>query len=258
MRWWWLVVLAGCGRLAFDPRDDAGTGIIGDGTRPDITPIDVVPLDGALAGLVAWYPMDDMASNTADVVGGINGSCVPAECPMQTTGHHGNAFLFDAADDCLGIPDLGQLSLQTYTISIWARQDTSDNCSAIAKRIDVSGNVLNSWQIETNTGEQIMATMNSGGTGNSRTTSPMNTVALGQWRHVALVVGSGLRTLYYDGANVASSPWSDTAYDSNKIWIGCDDNGGAGFSLHWNGALDDLQVYNRPLTVTEIQALASQ
>jgi hypothetical protein len=252
-----LLVLAACGRVGFDPfaaRDDGG-----DGIRPDITPIDVVPLDSSLpAGLIAWYPFDDTATNTADVIGGVNGTCAAGECPVQTTGHHGNAFAFDAGDDCIEIPDLGQLSIQAYTISIWVRQDVSDNCSAIAKRVDISGTVLNSWQLETNTGQQIAATMNSGQTSNAKMTSPTNTLLIGQWQHVALAVGNGNRVLYYDGTSVANTLWTTTSYDTNSIWVGCDDNGSGGIALHWNGALDDLQVYNRALSVAEVQALASQ
>jgi hypothetical protein len=259
VRWSWVLVLAGCGRLGFDPgapRD--GDLVFGDGVRPDITPIDVVPLDSSLpAGLIAWYPMDDTATNTADVVGGVNGTCAVGECPTSIPGHHGNAFLFDAGDDCFSIPDLGQLSIPTYTISIWTRQDASDNCSAIAKRVDISGNVLNSWQLETNTNGQLAATMNSGQTSNSKLSSATGIVTLGQWRHAALVVGNGTRTLYYNGTSVGSSAWTTTSYDVNTIWVGCDDNG-ANMSLHWNGGLDDLQIYNRALTQAEIQTIASQ
>lgn len=247
-----LLVLAGCGRFAFDPlvaRDDASS---------DGRPIDVRPLDAMLPpGLVAWYPMDDSPDNTADVVGGVNGACTAFECPLQTTGHHGGAFAFDATDNCIQVPDLGQLSLVQYTLAIWVRQDAQDNCSAIAKRVDVSGNVLNSWQIETDTSGAISAHMNDGSTSNSVTASPPAAIVNGVWQHAAIVVGGGTRTLYLDGANVASSLWPNTNYDTHPMLIGCDDNGTA-FGLHWDGALDDLQIYNRALAQDEVVMLATQ
>lgn len=254
MRGWLLVLLAGCGRLQFEPRQDAGA------SRPDITPIDVVPLDSSLpAGLIAWYPMDDTASNTSDVIGGVNGTCGTVQkCPVPTPGHHGGAFQFNASNDCIEIVDLGQLDLATYTVAIWTHQDAADSCAPFAKRVDVAGTTLDSWQIYTNDTNEIDLAMNDGSATLSKVVAPASTFVPGSWHHLAATVDGAKRILYYDGVNVGSSAWTTTNYDAHSLWIGCDDQGAGVWSQHYRGALDDLEIYNRALSPTEIMQLASQ
>ena len=240
VRLFWVIVLcAGCGRLGFDELEPGG------GSLP--------------SGLVAWYPMDDTANNTADVIGGVNGTCgTVQECPVPTEGHHGGAFMFDASKDCIEVPDIGQLPSTTFTVAIWGRVDAPDACAAFAKRVDVGGMTLNSWQIYTTSTNQVELVMNSGSTSPSKLVTADNVVTNGVWHHFAVTVDDSTRILYFDGMNMVSSPWTTTHVDSHSVWVGCDDQGGDVWSQHWRGALDDLQIYNRALSAAEIQMLASQ
>jgi hypothetical protein len=258
-----LIVLTGCGRFGFDPRSqpqDAEEGILaGDARNPiDAHLIDVMPLDGPFpAGLVIWLPFDDTASNTADVVSGGNGRCTPPECPSSIAGHHGNAFLFDGNDDCIEVPDSGQFGQAQLTASIWFRQDESDSCSPMGKRVDINSSVVNSWELETDTLNRAVFTSSHGTNGNQRIYAN-NTVVFGEWTHVALTYDGTTKRIYRNGVQVSSGAQAGAIpYDTHSAWFGCDDNETT-FVLHCKLAIDDFQLYARALSATEIAQLASQ
>ena len=258
-----VTLVAGCGRFGFDPgtERDAEEGIPAGDARNTIDAhlIDVMPLDGPFpAGLAIWMPFDDTASNTADVVSGGNGRCTSPGCPSSTPGHHGNGFLFDGNDDCIEVPDSGQFGQPQLTASIWFRQDASDSCSPMGKRVDIGASVVNSWELETNTGNQLVFTSSHGTNGNQRVASPNDTIALGQWHHIALTYDGTTKRIYRDGTQVASGSQSGAIpYDTHSAWFGCDDNETT-FVLHCKMAIDDFQLYSRALSAAEIQSLASQ
>ena len=256
-------MLAGCGRLGFDPGTprDAEEGIpAGDARNPvDAHLIDVMPLDGPFpSGLRIWMPFDDSPQNTADVVSGGNGRCTPPGCPTSVAGHHGNAFRFDGNDDCIEVPDSGQFGQAQLTAMIWIRQEESDNCSPMGKRVDVGGSVANSWELETNTGRETVFTSTHGTNTNERIYSPGSTVVFNQWQHVAMTYDGSTKRMYVGGAQVISGAQAGAIrYDTHSAWFGCDDNETT-FVLHCKLSIDDFQLYDRVLSPAEIQMLASQ
>ena len=91
----------------------------------------------------------------------------------------------------------------------------------------------------------------------------------GQWHHVALVLNGGSAVTndalrgYLDGVEFASGPGSQLWAHTAASAIG---QAAAGFRLHsgfqsggngWEGMLDDMRVYNRALTASEVTTLAS-
>ena len=261
--WIGILVLAGCGRFGFDSRsqpEDAEEGIPAGDARNmiDAHLIDVMPLDGPFpAGLRIWMPFDDTASNTADVVSGGNGRCTPPACPSSTAGHHGNGFLFDGSDDCIEVPDSGQFGQPQFTAAIWFRQDATDTCSPMGKRVDIGASVVNSWELETSLSGQFVFTSSHGTSGNQRVASA-NTIVLGTWQHAAITYDGTTKRIYKDGAQIASGSQSGAIpYDTHSAWFGCDDNETT-FVLYCQMAIDDFQLYDRPLSANEIAALAAQ
>lgn len=257
------LLVVGCGRIGFGPdpvRDGVGPDDAAidapDGPPP---PFDIIPLDGPLpSGLVVWFPFDDATpQNAADVVSGFGGTCSMPSCPKTGTGHHGGAFLFDGIDDCVEVANMGQLGQAQITLSLWLLQDVSDNCSPVAKPADSVSTTANTWQIETTTNNEIVFTSSHGTSANTRITAPVNTLVIGQWHHVAATYDGTVKRLYVDGAQVASGNQAGAlAYDVQPMWIGCDNNSGTA-ALRFTGALDDVQLYNRALSLAEIQALAA-
>lgn len=257
-----LLLIAGCGRIGFgdQPRGDGGTRDGGGVDAPDgpPPPFDVISPDATLpAGLVVWFPMDESApAFAADVVSGFGGTCGMGSCPQSGTGHHGGAFLFDGINDCIEVANMGQFGQAEITIAIWIEPYVSSAGSAVAKPVDLS-TTSDTWQLETSASDEVSFTSSHGTTTNTRITSPAGTLTVMQWHHVAATFDGTTRRLYVDGVEVdsAAAP-GPLAYDSNSVWLGCDDNGGTP-ALRFNGALDDFQIYNRALSLAEIQMLVA-
>jgi hypothetical protein len=259
------LLLVGCGRLGFGAHDDGGIangdgGALDSADAPDgpMLAIDVAPLDAALpSGLVVWFPLDATPQSTPDVVSGFAGTCNGNTCPSPTAGHRGNAFLFDGNDDCIQVPNMGQFGQAQITLSLWLRQDIADSCSPLAKPADSVGSTADTWQIETTTTNQLNFASSHGSTANARISTPTNTLVVGQWQHIAATYDGATKRLYVDGAQVASGGMANAlTYDVQPMWIGCDNNSGT-FAMRFNGAIDEVQIYNRALSVAEIQMLAA-
>jgi hypothetical protein len=247
-----ILALCSCGRLGFDSqtRDDGGR-------LPDTIVNDTLQLDAGLpAGLVAWYPFD---ADRNDVVAAHDGFCPAQQCPTSAAGHLGGGFTFDGVDDCVTVTDDGQLQLANITLAIWARQTATGQLSHVAKR--VIGGSVNSWQIETEAqGTPALSVSfttydNSGF--NQYAKSAANAIVLGQWHHLAATYDGTTKRMYVDGAEVAMMTQTvPLPYDNQAMKIGCDDN--APEAEFYAGTLDDLQIYNRALSPSEIAALAAR
>jgi hypothetical protein len=258
-------MLVGCGRIGFDgPSAEAGAGDgNGDGADATDAATDVATDAGLPAGLVAWLRFDAYVAIGAtrlfsDQIAGRSGSCTGAECPGPTAGHLGGAFEFDGSDDCITVPDTGHLQLPQLTIALWARQMTSGTASQVAK--PVLGGSTNSWQLETdaNSGALNSLTFTTyDGNGNTFLRSPDNTIVIGQWHHFAVTFDGTTKRQFIDGGDAGSGAHVALIYDAKAMQIGCDENGGAR-ALHFQGALDDLQIYGRALTMVEVAQLAAR
>jgi hypothetical protein len=86
------------------------------------------------------------------------------------------------------------------------------------------------------------------------TTSSMSD---GQWYHVALVHDGTSATVYLNGSSLGSNTGVTSA---NQSWIGTNFNigrYGAGASYYWNGWIDEVSVFNRALTSSEVTNIYS-
>jgi hypothetical protein len=244
-----------CGRVAFEPlaaaRDDGG------GTGDTAVGDDVLMTDAGLpSGLVGWFELESAVA-LGDRVGGFNGTCTA--CPTTTPGHLGGAVLFDGSTQCVTVVDNGAFDLPQITLAIWARQVTAGTQSQVSKRV-LGGGSVNSWQLETDptgTAPQSLSFTTYDGSGtNQYAVSAANVVTLDVWHHLAATFDGTTKRLYLDGTEIATMAAPALQYDAMAVKIGCDDN--LPEARFFAGSLDDLQIYNRALTATEIVDLAAR
>jgi len=79
----------------------------------------------------------------------------------------------------------------------------------------------------------------------------------GQWYHVALVHDGTSATVYLDGFSLGTNTGLPSA---NQSWIGTNFNigrYGAGAGYYWNGWIDEVSVFNKALTSTEVTNIYS-
>jgi len=81
----------------------------------------------------------------------------------------------------------------------------------------------------------------------------------GNWHFVALVDNAGTKSLYVDGHAdpLAANQWGTATGTGGQIWIGGSADTGDGDNAMTNGLIDEVYIYNRALTVSEVQSLTN-
>ena len=207
-------------------------------------------------GLVAWWKMDEAAgSGTAvDATGNGNNATLTglSLTSAWTTGHTGSALKCDGSGGA-SVNDSASLEGITtgVTISAW-----------VYRSVATTGfSVVLSKQIGTTSGEYYWLGLSgnyAGTSGSSGTFASTTAVPIGVWTHMAATNDGSTERIYVNGAQVASK---NTAVvlkaDTSKLIICGNQNDSSGSIIErWNGLIDDLQLYNRALTATEISSLA--
>jgi hypothetical protein len=198
--------------------------------------------------LVAHWTFDDPPGDGAiDSTGrGHDATCI--NCPAHAPGILGMAYRFDAVNDVLYVADSMDFR-GDMTVALWASADnTTGQISAVTK---LSGNGTgNTWQLE------LMPTDRwsfSGGTVHYLEGGPVTTPQT--WHHIAGTWDGTIKRLYVDGVLVASVA-SSFAYDTSQLVLGADLNA-PNLDLFWDGVIDEIRVYDRPLNAAEIGTLAN-
>ncbi len=206
------------------------------------------------SGLVGNWKFDEGSGNAAsDPSGNGNiGTLSPSGSgPTWTTGKVGGALRFDGSNDYVNVPDTGASSLDVTTVTIAAWINPS-NYDVINDR-GIIVNKEDTWEIglEDLTGKlQGAASPPSCWRWAGTLVIPLNA-----WTHVA-VVFDGTDELHYVNGNLIESfscPGS-LAINNEDLRIAAR-GGDAPVSSFFNGAIDDVRIYNRALTLSEVQTL---
>jgi hypothetical protein len=169
------------------------------------------------------------------------------------------AITFDGVDDYVSIGDKTQLKITgEITISVWVKGNAQQNKGILSKYSATSAqrgyllaseNVANSQKI-------TWYYQRSAGSFNADDTLTTSTNVLdGTWHHiVATFLPSTYARIYVDGIlNASDTTTIQSAIVNNTapVQIGLHDT-----STNFNGSIDDVRIYNRALTETEIAILA--
>jgi prepilin-type N-terminal cleavage/methylation domain-containing protein len=203
-------------------------------------------------GLGGYWPMDEgSGSSTLDLSGNSNlgawaGTAAGTNSTYYTTGKVGSwAGTFDGNTDKVTIASSSFVRPNsTYSVSLWFQCASSGshgnlfNMSATSSErntIDMNGC--------SSSGYLLVGTFN----GTFQTVTS-NASTLG-WNFVVLVVNSGSVSAYLNGSQISGSG-SPSYLTGTTNAIGYNENGG-----YFSGLIDDVRIYNRALSVAEIQAL---
>ncbi len=256
-----LVTVAGDGTATYDAPENLYEGE----TLVDQFDYTVDDAAGSIAsGMVAYWKLDgnalDASPNGFD--GTINGN------PATVAGQVGNALDFPGNTSTrVSVPYEAALNPRgSFTVSGWARVEGGQGGyrSMLTSRVGLAGDQQgyiiyaagnNRWQFWT-------------GTGNSWSNLQGPAVQLNTWVHVTASfdatagpnndgVFTGTQTFYVDGqqvgtiANASYRPTGTTVEKPLHIGIGSDN----GDNYRFNGAIDEVAFWNRPLTATEVGEL---
>jgi|GEM_PF-2975180 len=203
-------------------------------------------------GLVSYYKMDEGSGQTIDdadpaAADGTLGASTASEATDPTWVYSpvrssANGLAFDGVDDYVNVGP--GFSFQTFTIEMWVKPGATQQ--AYADIIDNNHGTGISWVLQQDGGVHNQYIFGSNGTA-----SPPFNLTADVWQHLAIVVGSGTKTIYINGtAVVTETGLGNNFYNGNEsLRLGAWGGGGR----HWNGVMDEVRIWNTARTQTEIQ-----
>ena len=238
---------------------------------PDASPGDAAAADGeATSGLILYYPFDDGSGTTVSDTSGHahNGtfenhadSGNPAT--WTTNGRDNGAALFSGAQDVL-VPSGVLTSVSDMTIGVWINLQT---IAPFARIFDFGNGPLgtgNHWTFLTPSGINGVEWDMYGGTGADGSAQEEALLSGTQlptsvWKHIAMTASGGNYEMYIDGFPAAevSSGVVITPSEMEPLtpasWLG---KSRFPTDPYLDGTVDELRIYNRILTASEIADLA--
>jgi hypothetical protein len=197
--------------------------------------------------IVAWWPGD---GHPNDIHGSNNGTFVGA---TYSTGEVAQAFSFDGANDFVNVPDAASLHVQTFTIDAWVNPTdlTQDRAILIKAALSTGGNdfayglrVLNGGQAEGRITDAAGASA-----------SVVSALALSTdvFQHIALTYDGAIMKLYVNGVLDGTTATTLTPLTNvNPVTIGAWQSVSLGVIQHWAGRIDEVEIFDRALTATEV------
>jgi len=202
-------------------------------------------------GLVAYWAFDESGGSLAnDEVGG-NDAILENGATFTSAGVYGNSAKFDGVDD---YADAGFLNVsgKALTIALWFKADDFGVSDArlISKATDVAeqahyfmlSTFNNTLRFRLKTADGNTATLIAG-SGSLKTQT---------WYHAAAVYNGSSMKIYLNGQEIGSISKSGSLATSNNtpVWIG---NNPLFADRAFDGNIDEVRIYNRALSASEIQ-----
>jgi len=194
--------------------------------------------------LVAWWPAEDDALDvSASQIGLLRGDT------SFTNGYVARAFQFDGAGDYIEVPDSPRWAFGTnnFTIELWANFNTVRYTHLVGN--DEGGGQVNKWILIFD-GSSLQFHINGPALGAQYPVSVPFAPIANRWYHLAVTRAGGSYRLFIDGVQAAVGVHASACPDAiAPLTIGQAEGIG-----YMHGAIDELSIYHRALTVDEIKA----
>jgi PKD repeat protein len=202
-------------------------------------------------GLVAAYSFNDGAGSTLTDASGAGNHGTISGAQWTNAGRYGKALVFDGVNDWVTISDSSSLDLTTgMTLEAWIYP------------IALNGGSTNGWRsvILKQQSSQLAYALyansdNNRPSGYVYTSSDLGVfgnaqLPLNTWKHLATTYDGSVQRLYVNGSQVGSRSIGGSIKTSggplrlggNSIW-----------GEYFNGRIDEVRVYNKALTASQIQ-----
>ncbi|MFB7664223.1 LamG domain-containing protein [Kitasatospora sp. NPDC056138] len=205
----------------------------------------------------AGWAMDDKAGSTTAAGSGPGIEAVLGSGAASTSaGHKGNALKFDGTADAYAQAQSTPVETNaSYTVSAWVNlADASRNRSAVSQ----GGAYLGAFSLGVRSGKWALQTSTRDGVGYAWQVAASNTpVVLNTWTHLVGVYDARAKTvtLYVNGVPSAPVAAPDMWPARGTLDIGRLRYRG-GYSDPWSGSVDEVKLWERPLTAAEAASLS--
>lgn len=212
-------------------------------------------------GIMCWYPFNNNANDESGNGnnGVVNGG---ATLGLDRFGNSSKAYTFDGINDFISVAHKSQLNLPgqgfSFSFSLWIKPNRTNaqELNIISKG---AGNGMNSNDV------YIMSVYNRNKVGlelskfpTASWASSIDTVSFNKWNHLVVVydITVNRSKFYINGVFAGQQSYSFTPSsngDTSIFFIGKQ-----GYSCNcnfFNGSIDDIGIWNRALTISEIKDL---
>jgi len=219
------------------------------------------------AGLVGHWKFDEGTGTTAHDSSGNGNNGTLINGPQWVDGKYGKALSFDGVNDYVAVPHSNSLDFErtdSFTISSWI---TVDSLSDYRNIIGKNDNAYRGWNLillsssdASRPNSVCLVLTNTNIYNDLLACSPANSISAGNTYHIAATYNgssdvSGVK-IYINGVPQTVTPirngLSASIQTANETWIGR--HGWAGGSYPFDGIIDDIRIYNRALSASEIWA----
>jgi hypothetical protein len=203
-------------------------------------------------GIAHWWDGDD---NTSDRIGDVDG--MPQNDPGFAPGMVGQAFSFDGIDDTVSFGNaVGNFGIKDFTIEFWVKTSSTRFEGVIGKRPDCGYGSFFDFRIGVTGFLELSEDISTANYNRLSTSIALND---GVFHHVAITRQGNVASIFVDGIlDVAGATAAVTdIHNDADIVIGrsaCVAGDGTDF---FTGVLDEISLYDRALSASEISAIFS-
>jgi PKD repeat protein len=231
------------------------TGSGGSNTKTNSNFINVTPSGGGTTqppatssnGLVAAYGFEEASgSMIADASGKSNHGTIK-EAVRINTGKYGKALKFDGVNDWVTVNDSVSLDLSSsMTLEAWVYPQTTAGWRTVILK-EKSGDAV--YYLDSSNDVKLPDSgINIGGI---KSINGANQLPVNQWTHLASTYDGQYHRLYVNGTEVAKSAKNALIQQSGgALRIG----GNSVWGEYFQGYIDEVRIYNRALTPSEINS----
>ncbi|HKS36226.1 MAG TPA: LamG-like jellyroll fold domain-containing protein, partial [Verrucomicrobiae bacterium] len=217
----------------------------GNSSQPSVSVNATTP--SASSGLVAAYGFNEGGGATVTDASGNGNTGTISGATWSAQGKSGGALSFDGASSLVVINDSSSLDLTTgMTLEAWVFPEASQSGwrTVIQKEVDT-------YLLHAGSVSPLVPATGATYSGDVTWIAGSGSIAVGQWTHLAGTYDGTRVRLYVNGVEVASAARTGLiSVNDLPVRIG----GNSPYGEHFDGLIDEVRIYNRALSATEIQS----
>jgi hypothetical protein len=219
-------------------------------------------------GLVAYYPFNGNANDESG--NGNNGTVNGATLASDRNGNGNSAYSFNGINNLIRIPHQTSLNLVgDFSASIWYKVvsfPSNDNGHTLIAKRDDNGVCCSSnvpwdfsitYQVSQAPAHYKLPFCAFAKNGSYVFSEADNTVSLNDWQNINYTYSNDTLKIYLNNVLISSKFFSslNRGFNNSDILIGSVNRE---IGAEWmNGSLDDIRIYNRALSASEVAYLAA-
>jgi uncharacterized repeat protein (TIGR02543 family) len=203
-----------------------------------------------------WALSESSGGTADDSWGSFDGTLVNGPAWRPSGGQIDGALQFDGANDYVDIGTMDIPDGPGLSIAFWIRADDFDHPNGrFVSKTRGTAETDHYWMVSTVNSTGLRFRLKAGGVTTTLETST-GQVQMGQWYHITATYDGAKMRIYRNGTVVAETTKTGIVDTNSAAYAALGNQpAGAGTDLAFDGLLDDVRIYDRALTSTEIGSL---